>query len=129
MAKQDLNEAAFPKLAEAQMDMLACCEGAVLKRYKDGEKLIEAGERDFKFFVIRSGEVEILDEGDTPRTIAVLRSGEFTGDIGHLTGGASLVSAVARGNCEAYEVSSEGVRELMNRFPDVGDVILQAFIA
>ena len=129
MAREDLNEAAFPKLSEEQRDMLARCGGAQLGRYKDGEKLIEAGERDFKFFVIRSGEVEIVDDGEIPRSLAVLRSGEFTGDIGHLTGGASLITAIARGDCEAYEVSSEGVRELMNRFPDVGDVILQAFIA
>jgi cyclic nucleotide-binding protein len=59
----------------------------------------------------------------------VLGPGEFTGDVAHLTGGPSLASAVARGNCEAYEVSAEGVREILNRFPELGDVILQAFIA
>ena len=99
MATQDLNDAAFPKFTEAQMEMLARCGGAPLNRYKDGEKLIQAGDRDFKFFVIRSGEVAILDDGEMPATIAVLRPGEFTGDIAHLTGGASLVTAVARGNC------------------------------
>lgn len=28
-----------------------------------------------------------------------------------------------------YEVSHDGVREIVNRFPSLGDVILQAFIA
>jgi hypothetical protein len=33
---------------------------------------------------------------------------------------------VARVDCEAYQVSAEGVREILNRFPDLGDVILRA---
>src|SRR6201990_655386 len=130
LAEHDLNAVAFPKLDEAQMNALARCGGATLKRYASGRKLIEVGERDFKFFVVRSGEIEVLDEsGDAPKTLAVLGPGEFTGDVSHLTGGPSLVSALARGDCGVYEGSSEGVREIINRFPDLGDVILQAFIA
>jgi thioredoxin reductase (NADPH) len=64
-----------------------------------------------------------------PRTIAILGPGEFTGEVAHLTGGPSLVSAIARGDCDVYEVSAEGVRQIINRFPDLGDIILQAFIA
>jgi thioredoxin reductase (NADPH) len=59
----------------------------------------------------------------------VLGRGQFTGDVAHLSGGPSLVSAVARVDCDVYEVAAEGVREIINRFPDLGDVILQAFIA
>ena len=130
MAEHDLHDAARPRLDEAQMAALGRCSGASLKRYRDGQKLIAAGERDFKFFVVKSGEIEIVDEsGETPKPLAVLEPGEFTGEVAHLTGGPSLVSAVARGDCEVYEVSSEGVREIINRFPDLGDVILQAFIA
>jgi thioredoxin reductase (NADPH) len=129
MAEHELHAVAFPKLDEAQMSRLGSCAGASLKRHLDGQKLIEVGEHDFKFFVVKSGEIEVLDESrDMPKSLAVLRRGEFTGDVAHLTGGPSLVSAVARGDCEAYEVSVEGVREILNRFPDLGDVILQAFI-
>jgi thioredoxin reductase (NADPH) len=129
MDQVDLESVAFPRLDEAQIAMVASCAGAPLKRYADGEKLIHAGDRDFKFFVIKSGEVEIVDDSDTPKTIAALGPGEFTGDVAHLTGGPSLITAIARGGCEAYEVSSEGVREILNRFPDLGDVIMHAFIA
>lgn len=129
MADQDLHEVAFAKLDEEQMSALERCGGAELKKYSDAQRLIEAGDSDFKFFVVKSGEVEILDDTETPKTIAVLGPGEFTGDIAHLTGGPSLVTVVARGDCEVYEVSAEGVREIINRFPDLGDIILQAFIA
>src|SRR2546422_6765169 len=99
MAEHDLHTVAFPKLDEAQIAALGRCAGASLKRYRQGQKLIEVGDRDFKFFVVKSGEIEILDEaGETPKRIAVLRRGEFTGEGAHLTGGPSFVSAVARGD-------------------------------
>lgn len=130
MVKHNLHEAAFPKLNDAQIAALERCAGAALRQYKAGQKLIEVGDRDFKFFIIKSGEIQIVDESDDkPKTIAVLGRGEFTGDVAHLTGGPSLISAVALSDCEAYEVSAAGVREIINRFPDLGDVILQAFIA
>ena len=47
----DLREA-FPALDDAQMAALGRCAGASLKRYQDGEKLIEVGARDFNFFVV-----------------------------------------------------------------------------
>jgi thioredoxin reductase (NADPH) len=130
MLTHDLHDVAFPRLNDDQMAALGRCAGAVLKRYQDGQVLIHTGDRDFKFFIVRSGRIEIIDDsGDSPGTIAVLERGEFTGDVSHLTGGPSLITAVARGDCEAYEVSAEGVREIINRFPDLGDAILQAFVA
>ena len=130
MAEHDLHAVAFPRLDEAQITTLGRCAGAVLKRYRAGETLFQVGGGDFKFYVIKSGEVEIVDEsGERPKTIAVLRAGEFSGDVAHLTGRPSVVSAVARGDCEVYELSAEGVRHLLNQSPDLGDIILQAFIA
>ena len=130
MTEHDLHAVAFPKLDEAQMAALERCPLTTLKRYRDGEKLFEAGDRDFRFFVVKSGEVEIVDEsGETPKTVAVLGPGEFTGDVTQLTGGPAIVSAVARGDCEVYEVSPDALRQLLNHHPDLGDLILQAFIA
>ena len=130
MAETNLHAVAFPKLDADQIVTLARCTEAQLKRYRNGEKLFEVGDRDFKFFVIKSGQVEILDEsGETPKTVTVHGPGEFTGDVAHLTGRPSVVSAVARDDCAVYEVSAEAVRQVLNRCPDLGDIILQAFIA
>ena len=100
-----------------------------LVRYPDGTKLVSVGERDARFFVVKSGAVEILDDTETTKTITFLGPGEFTGDVAHLTGGPSLVSAVARHDCEVYEMSADAVREVLNQCPDLGDIIMQAFIA
>src|SRR4051794_863737 len=105
MAEQNLDAVAFPRLDEAQLASLGSCPLTALKRYRDGETLFEAGERNCWFFVIKSGEVEILDDsGEAPRTIVVLGPGQFTGEVGQLTGSPSFVRGVARGDCEAYEV-------------------------
>jgi thioredoxin reductase (NADPH) len=130
MAEPTLHSIAFPTLDDAQILELSQCTAAAPKVYRDGQTLIEVGDRDFKFFIIRSGEVEILDQsGNTPRTIAVLGRGEFTGDVAHLTGRASVISAVARGECVVVEISTETLREAINQCPVLSDIILQAFIA
>src|SRR5690348_4196721 len=105
MSDQDLRSAAFPRLDGAQMAALGRCPLTALRRYEDGEKPFEAGERDLSFDVIKSGAVEILDEsGEAPRSIVVLGPGEFTGDVSQLTGGPAIVTGIARGDTEVYEI-------------------------
>ena len=89
----------------------------------------QCGDHDFKFFVVKSDEVEILDpSGETTKTVTVHRRGEFTGDVAHLTGNPSVVSAAARGECEVYEVSADALRQVLNQCLELSDIILQAFI-
>jgi thioredoxin reductase (NADPH) len=130
MAEHDLLAIAFPTLAEAQIAGFGRCSSAVSKWYRDGETLFAVGERNFKFHVIKSGEVEIVDySGDVPKTVTIHHTGGFTGDISHLTGNPSVVSAIARGDCEVYEISRDALRQALNQCPELSDIILQAFIA
>jgi thioredoxin reductase (NADPH) len=130
MAEHTLHSVAFPTLDDAQIREFSRCTAATPRTYRDGQTLISIGDRDFKFFVVRSGEIEILDHsGDTPKTVTLHGKGEFTGDVSHLTGRASVISAVARGDCEVDEVSGETLRGALNQCPALSDIILQAFIA
>jgi thioredoxin reductase (NADPH) len=130
MVALDLKAVAFPRLDERQLADLGRCSLATLKRYRDEERLFETGARDNKFFVVKSGEVALVDEfGDTPTTIAVLGPGEFTGEVAAMTGAPTFVCGVARGDCEVYEVSLDALRQILNGHPDIGDTVLQAFIA
>ena len=67
--------------------------------------------------------------GESPNLVVVHGPGDFTGEAGQLAGRPALVTAVARTDCEVYQVSHDALREILNRCPDLGDVILQAFIA
>ena len=130
MIPHDLQSVAFPRLDESQIASLSRCAAATRGRYEAGRKLFQVGDRAYRFFVIQSGQVEIVDEsGDAPRTIAIHGPGEFTGEMGQLTGRPAVASAVARTDCDVYAVSTEALRQILNQCPDLGDVILQAFIA
>jgi thioredoxin reductase (NADPH) len=130
MAEPDLKATAFPILNGQQMAALGACAAASPRAYRKGEVLFQAGERDFKFFVIESGEVEIVDcTGDEPRTVVVHGPGQFTGDVSHLTGSPAVVSAVAKTDCRVFEIASKDLRRVLNQCPTLSDIILQAFIS
>ena len=68
MAEYDLQSIAFPTLDEAQITRLSECTAAATKSYEDGQTLFAVGDRDFKFFIVKSGEVEIVDSRATSRS-------------------------------------------------------------
>jgi thioredoxin reductase (NADPH) len=130
MTAHDLNQIAFPVLDPAHVAELARCSHASLRTYADGETLIDIGESDFPFYVVSSGEIEILDvSGETQKTIVVHGPGQFTGDVSHVTGNPSVIRAVTRGVTEAYVVPGSTLRELLSQCPALSDIVLQAFIA
>jgi thioredoxin reductase (NADPH) len=130
MAEHDLNAVAFPTLSEAQIVELGRYAGAPPKKFRAGETLFRVGDRNFRFFVIKSGEIEIIDEtGEKPKTVVVHHAGGFTGDVNHLTGNPAVVTGIARIDCEVYEISDKALREVLNQDPRLSDIILQAFIA
>jgi len=130
MANFELHEIAFPTLTDIQIAQLGSCTAASLVTYAAGDVLVHFGDRDFKFFVVRSGEIEILDQtGETPKTIAIHGRGEFTGDVSHLTGTPAIFAAVALGDCEVYAIPGVLLKQVINQCPDLGDIILRAFMA
>ena len=130
MNEHNLLSVAFPILDETQISQLAGCTHAEPKVFRDGQTLFAVGDRNANFFVVKSGEVEIVDRsGDAPKTVTIHRQGQFTGDISHLTGLPAVVSGIARGGCAVYEITGDALRNVLNRCPAIGDIILQAFIA
>jgi thioredoxin reductase (NADPH) len=130
MAQYTLHSIAFPVLDDARIEQAGQCTTLLPRRCRDGETLIAVGDRAFKFFIVKSGEIEILDHsGDEPKTIAIHHKGQFTGDISHLTGMPAIFSAIARNGCAVFEISGEALRHLLNQCPALSDIILQAFIA
>jgi thioredoxin reductase (NADPH) len=118
---------AFPKLDDAQI--VALGKFATLKSFRAGETLFAAGEQDFKFFIIKNGEVAIVDHSsDQDKIVTVHEPKEFTGDVDMLTGRAALVSAIARSACDVYEISAADLRRILSEMPSVSDILLSAFL-
>ncbi len=129
MIEHDVADA-FPKLDEAQLASLGHCSRTKLRAVRNGQILINVGDCNTQFFVIKSGRIEIVDDwGKAPKTIAMLGPGEFTGEVGQLTGNPSMVAMIVREEGEVFEVSPEAQQQLLNNHPDLSDMIVQAFIA
>ena len=123
-----LQDVAFPRLSDLK-ELERCAEPEV-RHYEPGEALFRAGDREFQFYVVRRGEVEVVDPAcEPPRVLTVHGPGQFTGDVSHLTGSPALVSAVARVDTEVLAVTSSNLRRMLDRCLGLSDVILQAFIA
>src|SRR5437763_1881265 len=104
MAENTLRSVAFPTLNDALIAQVAGCIHVTTTKHADGEILIATGDRAMKFYIVKSGAIEILDySGDEPQIIKTHGPGQFTGDISHLTGTPAIFTAIARGECEVLE--------------------------
>src|SRR5689334_2298358 len=116
MAQPDLLSAAFPTFTDAQIDELSRCAHSVLRSFPDGEVLIRPGQREFGLFLVVSGAIDIVDwTSGEEKTVVTHHRGQFTGDISHLTGAAAMVGAVARGDCQAYEIPRSAIGMILNQ--------------
>jgi thioredoxin reductase (NADPH) len=118
-------EAACPELNEEQMATLA--HFAITRQFKAGETLIAAGEQELKLYAVKSGEVEIRD-GTSDEVVTVLGPQQFTGEVDLLAGWPSSVSAVARSDCDTYEVSANDLKKILKEMPPLSDFLLRAFL-
>lgn len=119
--------AAFPTLSHAQIAALARVgeERAV----KTGDILFAAGDRDPCFFVVLEGSVEIVyGSGDDERSVAIHEKHQFTGDVDVLSGRAILVTARVKEPGRVLAISSEQLHHIVNDMPEVGEVLLRAFL-
>ena len=97
---------------------------------RDGEHLFKAGDREYKFFVVERGAVEIVEHssGETKR-VTLHERHAFGGDVSLVTGRPALISGIARGDTEIFEIARDDIRRIMGERPALGDVLLRAFIA
>ena len=124
----DIKSTAFPKLSDEQMQ--AVNKFTTVSSFSDGDTLFSSGDKNAKFFIIKSGQVEIIERSTGKRhSVTVHDPGEFTGELNMLNGRPSVVSAIAKGDCQVYEVSYDDLHRILQQIPLLGDCILQAFIA
>jgi len=128
MAELDVHKIAFPTLDDSQVAALA--KVGTRRVLGDGEPLFKAGDREYKFFVVERGVVEIVEHssGETKR-VALHERHAFGGDVTLVTGRPALVSAIARGDTEVFEISPGDIRRIMSERPALGELLLRAFIA
>ncbi|MFN2566605.1 MAG: FAD-dependent oxidoreductase, partial [Gemmatimonadaceae bacterium] len=117
----------FPTLTPAQVARIAA-HGHV-RRLENGEVLIEPGGPNTRFFVVRTGQLEVVGvRGSVDAVVAVHRPGQFTGDVGTLSGRRALVRVRAVGPTEVIEVRREDVLALVQADSELSEILMRAFI-
>ena len=120
-------EQTFPTLTPAQIARIAA-HGAV-RPVENGEVLFEAGDHVVPFFVVRTGQIEIVQPaGATETLVTVHGPGQFTGETNMLSGRRSLVRARATGPGEVIELDHERMLALVQTDSEIGEILLRAFI-
>ncbi|MPZ07490.1 MAG: cyclic nucleotide-binding domain-containing protein [Nitrososphaeraceae archaeon] len=120
-------ERIFPKLTPDQIRRVAA-QGRV-RSVQPGEVLIEQGDRTVPFFVVKTGEVEIVRPfGASETTITVHGSGEFTGEVNMISGRRSLVRARVTKAGNVIELNHEQMLNLIQTDAELSDIVMRAFI-
>ncbi|MEI9916390.1 MAG: FAD-dependent oxidoreductase [Methylovirgula sp.] len=98
--------------------------------FDGGAYLYNVGDRDVDFFLILEGGVDVLEsDGHGGHVLVVTHeASEFTGELDHLSGRAVFVCARAARPTKVVRISSASFRKLASAEPDIGEIILRAFI-
>lgn len=118
---------AFPVLTEAQIDRVR--QLGQLRAVKSGDVLFAPNDTELPFFVLISGDMEILQPGlEGDRQIATHGPGEFTGEMAMISGQRCLVRGIVTQDGEFLELKPDAVRSLIARDPELSEILLRAFI-
>lgn len=88
--------------------------------YRSGDVIFQEGERSNAAYLIISGEVEIVKGlgSDSAKTIAVVRAGEYVGEMGAIDDQPRSASAVARGSVVSMPVTPDEFMDMLLKHPE-----------
>jgi CRP-like cAMP-binding protein len=99
------------------------------KKYRDGQIIFSEFELGDTFFLIQSGQVELIKlDGVTEKTIAILKPMEMFGEMAILESSPRSATAIARGDCVLLEFNSRNFQSLMMGLPELAIKLLKSFI-
>ena len=117
----------FPVLTQAQIGRLRPFGKA--RSAAAGEIIFEPGVVRRSFFVLLSGQIEIVSPSSREDTIITLHeAGEFTGELDLVTGRRTQVRARATTPLEMIEISIEDLRRIVQTDAELSEIFLRAFL-
>jgi thioredoxin reductase (NADPH) len=118
----------FAGLSEEMLIRLRACSSEIT--CEAGRLLFRRGMRDVDMFVVLSGQLEIddLDESGLELVIAILRRGQFTGELDLLDNRPALVTCRVKTRAKVLRVDRLALRRLMRSDAEIAEVVMQACI-
>jgi small-conductance mechanosensitive channel len=109
---------------EQRRDLAA---GSVVKRYGDGGAIVRQGQLGDSMYIICSGSVDVVLEGDGPQAarheVARIEKGGYFGEMSLLTGEPRSATIVARGDTSVLEIGADLFRQLAAASPSTVEQI------
>ncbi len=120
-------EKIFPKLTPAQITRITA--HGDIRSVQPGEVLIEQGDALVPFFVVITGEIEIVRPFGAHETLVTVHGpSEFTGEVNMLSGRRSLVQARASKSGKVIELDHQHILGLVQSDAELSDILMRAFI-
>ena len=116
-----------PNLTSEQID--AAARFASRKRYGKREVLVREGSRQTDFYVILSGEIEVLQHrGGAEIPVISHGRGGIIGEVATLSGEVALVEVRAKQDSEVLAIAPANLRRIIVEDPELSDIILRSFV-
>jgi thioredoxin reductase (NADPH) len=120
-------EKIFPKLTPAQLSRIAA--RGHIRAMGGGQVLYEQGHSAPPFFVVVSGELEVVRPSVPVETlVTTYESGQFTGEVGALSGRPSLFRVRATKPGKVIELDRQQMLALVQTDAELGQILMRAFI-
>ncbi len=102
--------------------------GARLHYFDAGERLVSEGEAGDSLFILAPRLRHHLEVGSrhrhhVGRLLAVLREGEFFGEMSLLTGAPRSASVTAEGPCEVFVLDRQALAPILEADPQIAEVL------
>lgn len=117
----------FPTLSSRQIALIAT--HGVIRQVSRGDVLIEGGQTEVPFFVLGSGEIEVVrPSGLGDLLVAVLGPAQFTGDISMILNRPAQMRVRVRASGEVVQLTRDQMHTLIQRETEISDVLMTALI-
>ena len=118
---------AFPRLTTDQIAVLESF--GERRRLEPGQPLFGVGQPGADFVVVVSGTVAMVDGyGEDNRVRTVHGQGRFLGELGILSGQATLLTAVAQSDAEVVTVPTERLGAALDADGELRDLVLRTYL-
>ena len=120
-------EQIFPILTPTQINRIAV--HGHMRAIQPGEVLVEQGDSTVPFFVVVSGELEIVRPSSAGETLVTIHGpGQFTGEVNMLSSRRTLVRMRATKPGQLIELDRQHMMALIQTDAELGEILTRAFI-
>ena len=120
-------EQIFPILTPTQLNRIAV--HGHMRAIQPGEVLVEQGDSAVPFFVVVSGELEIVRPSCAGETLVTIHGpGQFTGEVNMLSGRRALARMRATKPGKVIELDRQHMMALIQTDAELGEILTRAFI-